>query len=72
MNNNNNCFSQEPKRLTRCSQNKKIFGICGGIGKYFGWDPSLVRIAFVIFLILGGSGILLYLVLLLVMPNEIT
>jgi len=75
MNNNHNHPHHnphgEPRQLRRCSQNKMIAGVCGGIGKYFGWDPALVRVAFVLFLILGGAGILLYLILLLVMPKEI-
>lgn len=58
------------KRLTKSRYNRTICGVCGGIGEYFDIDPTLVRIAFILFSILGGSGILLYLACALVMPNE--
>ena len=56
------------KRLVK--KNKKIFGVCGGLGDYFGIDPTIVRILFVAAVILYGSGFLLYVILALVMPEE--
>jgi phage shock protein C len=47
----------------------KILGVCEGLGDHFELDPTVVRIAFVLFVFLGGSGILLYLILALVMPK---
>ena len=58
------------KKLCKSSTDKKIFGVCGGLAKYFGIDSTLVRLAFVLFCLLGGSGILLYLICAIVMPNE--
>jgi phage shock protein C len=55
------------KRLTRGEG--KILGVCEGLGDHFELDPTVVRIAFVLFVFLGGSGILLYLILALVMPK---
>jgi phage shock protein PspC (stress-responsive transcriptional regulator) len=45
-------------------------GVCGGGAKYFNLDPTLVRIAWVLLALLGGSGILLYIVAMIVMPKE--
>jgi len=56
------------KRLVR--KDKKIFGVCGGLGDYFNMDPTIVRIIFLAAAILFGSGLLLYLIMALVMPEE--
>ncbi len=58
------------RRLYRSSSNKKIAGVCGGIGEYFDVDPTLIRVAWIIFAILGGSGILAYLICMIVMPKD--
>ncbi len=47
-----------------------IDGVCGGVAKYFNVDPTLVRIAWVLLALLGGSGILLYIVAMIVIPKE--
>ena len=47
-----------------------ILGVCGGLGRYLGVDPVLLRVAFVILTVAGGSGILIYLVAALVIPKE--
>ena len=58
------------KKLYR-NQNESIFaGVCGGLADYFDIDVTLVRIIFVILAIGGGSGVLLYLILWLVIPSE--
>ncbi|OZB58865.1 MAG: PspC family transcriptional regulator [Lysobacterales bacterium 13-68-4] len=59
----------EPKRLIRSRANRSIAGVCGGIAEYYGWDPTVVRVAWIVLTLLGGSGILLYLILWLVMPD---
>ncbi|MFK2904599.1 PspC domain-containing protein [Dyella ginsengisoli] len=59
----------EGKRLQRSSTNRSIAGVCGGIADYYGWDPTLVRVGWIVLTLLGGSGILLYLVMWLVMPK---
>ncbi len=59
------------RRLRRSVDNKKLFGVCGGLAEYFNVDPSLVRIGFVFFSVWPfGLGVLLYVLLLLVMPSE--
>jgi len=50
------------------SRNKTISGVCGGIAEFFGIDPTLVRIAWIVFVCLGGSGILAYIICACVMP----
>ncbi len=59
-------------RLTRSRQNKWIAGICGGIAEYFGWDAELLRLIWVI-LTIGTAfcGGIIYLVLWLIMPQDI-
>jgi phage shock protein C len=58
------------RRLTRSRTERMIGGVCGGLGAYLEIDPTLVRLLFVLGLLFGGHGLLLYLVLLLVMPIE--
>ena len=58
------------KRLRR-SQNRMIAGVCGGIAEWVGWDPTLVRILYVLVSILSAAfpGILVYIILWIVMPR---
>jgi phage shock protein C len=58
------------KRLYRSNRERMLGGVCGGLGDYFWIDPTLVRLAFVLFALLGGHGILIYLVLWIVVPQE--
>ena len=57
------------RRLTR-STNKMIAGVCGGLAEYFGIDPTIVRVAYVLVSILSVAfpGILAYIILMFVMP----
>jgi phage shock protein C len=57
------------KRLHRSSSDKKIAGVCGGIAEYLGWDPTVVRLLWILLTLAGGSGILIYLILWVVMPD---
>lgn len=56
-------------RLYR-GRDRKIAGVCGGIAEYFGWDPTVVRLGWIIFSLAGGSGILAYIVAMIVMPEN--
>lgn len=61
------------KKLYRSNQDRKIAGICGGLGEYFGVDPTIFRIIFVIAALPGGvPGILLYVVLWWLIPADPT
>ena len=57
------------KRLTKSSSDRKLAGVCGGIAEYFDIDPTIVRIAWVLFCCLGGSGLLAYIICAIVMPE---
>jgi len=57
------------RRLTLSVQDKKIAGVCGGIAEYFSIDPTLVRQIMVILALLGGSGLLIYLVCWIMLPK---
>lgn len=59
-----------PKRLYRSETDRVVAGVCGGLGKFFNVDSSLLRVIFVLITIFGGSGILIYLVLWIILPNE--
>ncbi len=52
------------------SDNKKIAGVCGGLGEYFDIDPTIIRAAFLIAALGFGVGVLPYLILWLVMPSR--
>ena len=58
------------KRLYRSRTDRMIGGVCGGLGRYFNVDPSLIRLAFVLLLVFGGSGFLLYVILWVILPEE--
>lgn len=47
-----------------------LAGVAGGLGKYFEIDPTLIRIIFVLLTVFGGSGILIYIVLWVLIPDE--
>jgi phage shock protein C len=57
------------KRLYRSRSNRTLAGVCAGIAEYFGWDPTLVRVGWILLTLLGGSGILVYAILWLVVPE---
>jgi phage shock protein C len=61
----------EVKQFRRSLTDKKIFGICGGAGEYFGIDPTIVRVVYALFTVLSaGTGILFYLLMFLIIPEE--
>ncbi len=58
------------KKLYRSRTDRMIWGVCGGLGKYFSIDPVIIRIIFLLLLMPGGFGILAYIILALVVPLE--
>ncbi len=58
------------KKLYRSRKDKMLGGVAGGLAEYFEIDPTLVRIAFIIVLFLGGTGVLAYIILWIVVPEE--
>lgn len=61
----------ETKRLMRSKRERMIAGVCGGLAQYLGLDPTVVRLIFILLSIAGASGVLIYLVLWLIMPEEL-
>jgi phage shock protein C len=47
-----------------------IGGVCGGLGVYLGIDPTIVRLLFILFALAGGPGLVAYLIMLIVVPEE--
>lgn len=60
----------ESKKFYRSATDKKIAGVCAGIANYFGWDPLLVRIGFIVVFCGYGFGLLAYILLWLLAPVE--
>ncbi len=58
------------RRLYRSQTDKMLGGVCAGLGQYLDVDPTVIRLIFILAALLGGHGILLYLILWLVMPPE--
>ena len=58
------------QRLERSTSDRKLAGVAGGLGRYFDLNPSFFRIGFVVLTLLGGAGLLIYLVAAFVMPDE--
>jgi phage shock protein C len=62
-------WEMDGRKLTRSESDKRLGGVCGGIAQYFGVDPLLVRIGFVLLsLVSFGLGVLLYIVLWIALP----
>jgi phage shock protein C len=59
-----------PARLRRSRTDKVIAGVCGGMGRSLGIDPVWLRIAFVALTLAGGSGILIYIIAWIAIPEE--
>lgn len=59
------------QRLTR-SRDKVLGGVCAGVAEYFGWDPAIVRVAYVILSFLSAAfpGLLVYIIMWIVMPEK--
>lgn len=58
------------KKLYRSVTDKMLGGVCGGLAEYFSIDPVIVRLIFVLAVIFGGSGILAYIILWIIIPQK--
>ena len=58
------------KRLYRSESSRMLCGVCAGIAEYFILDPTLIRLAWALFCILGGSGVLAYILAAIIIPPE--
>ena len=65
-------MSDQYQKLYRSRENRMLGGVCGGLGEYFDIDPTLVRVLFVFGAFLGipGALLLIYLVMLILVPQQ--
>lgn len=63
---------KQRRRLFRDPDEKVVGGVCSGIGHYFDIDPVWLRLGFVLAVILGGTGILFYILLMIIIPKAVT
>ncbi|MBT7091854.1 MAG: PspC domain-containing protein [Bacteroidetes bacterium] len=65
-------YSGSRRKLYRDNDSKGLGGVCSGIGEYFGIDPIIVRILFVVFFLAWGAGLLIYILLWIAIPEART
>ena len=58
------------KKLYKSNQNKMLDGVCGGIAEYFGIDPTVVRLIWALFSLMGACGILAYIIAAIIIPRN--
>jgi phage shock protein C len=63
-------MNSAPRTLTRSTTDRKISGVSGGLARYLGVDPVLIRVGFVVTTLASGVGLLAYLALLALVPSE--
>ena len=64
-------MSDNNKKLYRIEDGKMIAGVCAGLAEYFSIDVTIVRLGWVLLTLLGGCGILAYIIALIIMPKKI-
>ena len=60
----------ETRRLYRSHTDRKLAGVCGGLAQYFNIDATLLRVLFVVLALLGGPGLVIYLLMWILVPEE--
>jgi len=60
---------EEPRKLYRSQTQRMLAGVCGGLAEYFNIDVTVMRVLFLILAVFGGSGLVLYLVMWIVVPD---
>jgi phage shock protein C len=70
LSNMNSSPISRPRQLTRSTSDRKIAGVSGGLAAYFGVDPLLIRIGFVVTALFSGAGLIAYLAMLALVPTD--
>jgi phage shock protein C len=60
---------EEPRKLYRSRTQRMIAGVCGGLAEYFNLDATLMRVLFLLLAVFGGSGIVIYIVMWIIVPD---
>jgi phage shock protein C len=60
----------QTRRLYRSRTNRKLAGVCGGLAQYFNLDATLIRVLFVVLALLGGPGLVIYLLMWILVPEK--
>jgi phage shock protein C len=64
-------MTSEARKLYRSRKSRVISGVCGGLGEYLNIDPTVIRLVFVLLTVISlGYGLFIYLVMLLIIPEE--
>lgn len=63
-------MDMQPKKLYRSRIDKKLAGVCGGLGKFLNLDATVIRLIWIILCFAGGSGALIYIIAALLIPEE--
>jgi phage shock protein C len=58
------------RKLYRSRTDRKLAGVCGGLAQYFNSDATLIRVLFVVLALLGGPGLVIYLLMWILVPEE--
>jgi phage shock protein C len=58
------------QRLYRSRDERMLAGVCGGLAQFFGIDPTIMRLIFVVLALMGGPGLLIYIIMWIVVPEE--
>jgi phage shock protein C len=60
----------QARKLYRSRTNRKLAGVCGGLAQYLNADATLIRVLFVVLALLGGPGLVIYLLMWIIVPEE--
>src|SRR5215204_4006990 len=60
---------EEPRKLYRSRSQRMLGGVCGGLAEYFNVDATLIRVLFLVLAVVGGSGLVIYLLMWIIVPD---
>ena len=60
---------EEPRKLYRSQNQRMVAGVCGGLADYFNIDATVIRVLFLVLAVFGGTGLVVYLVMWIIVPD---